>query len=232
MRAARRTVGDFLLIKMATKENKRNIPYKILARIVKIFHKKSEFVGLENLTDEPTLIITNHAQVHGPLTSELYFPLKKKIWCIGQMMHLKEIPAYAYQDFWSLKPKSVRWIYKICSYLIAPIAAFVFNHADTIGVYKDARLLSTFRETMKALEKGEYIIITPERTELFNEIVNDFQDKFVDVAKLYYKKCGKRVQFVPVYMTKEKTVVHEPIEFTGENDAETLKKIVDGIYKA
>ena len=118
-------------------KEKQSKLYNALKWGVGLFYKKRTFVGLENFPDEPCLVIGNHCQAHGPLTCELYFPKKKKIWCIGQMMKVKEVPAYAYQDFWSLKPKCVRWWFKLLSYLIAPLAAFIFNRADTIAVYKD-----------------------------------------------------------------------------------------------
>ena len=130
-------------------------------------------------------------------------------------MHIKEVPAYAYEDFWSYKPKYMRWFYKLLSYLIAPIASYIFNRADTIGVYRDARGLSTFKNTLKALKEGKHIIIMPETVEKRNEFVNQFEDKFVDVAALYYKKEKKALSFVPMYNAASiKTVVFgKPIQF-------------------
>ena len=69
---------------------KKPILYRIIRKIILAFYKKREFVGLENVPDEPVMFIGNHAQMNGPLTSELFFPLKKQIWCIGNMMHLKD----------------------------------------------------------------------------------------------------------------------------------------------
>ena len=60
--------------------------------------------------------------MNGPIICELYFPDKCRTWCAGQMMHLKEVPEYA------------------------------------------------------------------------------FQDKFIDCAKLYYKRTGKALRFVPMYI--------------------------------
>ena len=86
------------------KQNKKPLLYRFIKGIVKCFYKKREIVGLENLPNEPVIIVGNHAQMHGPLSSELYFE-NKDIWCAGQMMNLKEVPAYAFEDFWSQKPK-------------------------------------------------------------------------------------------------------------------------------
>ena len=174
--------------------------YRVIRWLVQFFYPKITVVGQENLPDAPVIAVGNHSQIHGPITAELYYPGKRRIWCAGQMMHMKEVPAYAYQDFWSGKPKWSRWFFRILSYLIAPIAACVFNNAFTIPVYRDTRLLNTFRQSVSALEDGSSLIIFPECAAKHNSIVNQFQDKFIDVAKLYYKRTGKAVSFVPMYL--------------------------------
>lgn len=208
------------------KNKEKPFLFSLIVFIIRIFYRKRKIIGTENIPQEASLVIGNHAQIHGPITSQLFFPGYKYIWCIGQMMHIKEVPAYAYQDFWSQKPKSVRWFFKLCSYIIAPISAYIFTRADAIAVYKDARLMSTFRETVKKLQNGAHIIIFPEHDKAYNDIVNDFQDKFVDVARLYYKKTGKALSFVPMYNApKLKTVVFgKPIVFDPELDMDTQRE--------
>lgn len=191
--------------------------YKVLRFFVRIFYKKREFFGLENISSEASIYISNHAQIHGPLSCEIFFPTKKYVWCIGQMMKMKEVPSYAYKDFWSNKPKSTRWFFKFLAYLIAPLSSYIFTRADTIGVYKDARIIKTYRETIERLEEGANIVIFPEKIGGYNHIVNEFQDKFVDVARLYYKKTGKLLRFVPMYNAAKlkkivlgKAIVYDP----------------------
>ena len=185
-------------------------------------------MGVENIPSEPSLIIGNHAQIHGPLACELFFPTKKYIWCIGEMMHMKEVPDYAYKDFWSLKPKWIRWFFKIISYVIAPIASWALSRADTIAVYKDARIAHTFKETVDKLNEGASVVIFPECPTKFNEIVNEFQDKFIDVGRLYYKKYNKEISFVPMYnAAKLKTIVFgKPIKFDSSKPIEEQRKFI------
>ena len=79
-------------------------------------------------------------------------------------MHLKDVPEYAFRDFWSQKPKWTHPGYKLLSHIIAPIAVCVFNNARTIGVYHDTRILSTFKNTVKKLQEGKSVVIFPEHT--------------------------------------------------------------------
>lgn len=207
---------------------KKPVLYKLMRSLIRVFYRKREFYGIENLPNEASLIISNHAQMNGPLTSEFFFPTRKYIWCIGQMMKVKEVPAYAYADFWSLKSKYNRWIYKIASYLIAPISSYLFKRADTIAVYKDARMLHTYRETMDRLEENANIIIFPECYTEYNHIVNEFQDKFVDTARLYYKKTGKVISFVPMYNAAKikKVVIGKPIKYDPNMSMDTQRKVI------
>ncbi len=220
---------------MNRKKTKKTSPaFRGLKGLVKFFYWKMECVGLENLPDESVIIVGNHTQMHGPLASELYFPGKRYIWCAGQMMHLKEVPGYAYQDFWSQKPKYSRWIYKILSYIIAPLSVFIFNNAHTIGVYRDARILTTFRRTISALQEGANVIIFPEHDVKYNHIIYDFQDKFIDVAKLYHKRTGKDLCFVPMYVAPYLKMMYlgKPIRFCAENPMEQERRRICEYLKA
>ncbi len=204
--------------------------YRFIRFWVWLFYPKIEVVGTENLPDEPCVVVANHCQMNGPIAGELYFPGKHYIWCAGEMMHLKEVPAYAFQDFWSRKPKYIRWFYRLLSYLIAPISVCVFGNAHTIGVYRDKRIISTFRDTLKRLKEGANVIIFPEHDAPHNHILQDFQDGFVDIGRSYYKQTGKCLQFVPMYLAPDlrKMVLGTPISFRPEaNGKEERKRICD-----
>jgi len=192
--------------------------YRLIFRLVRLCYGKMELVGIENLPATDTIIVGNHSQMNGPLVGELLMPKNCYIWCAGQMMHVKEVPHYAFTDFWSQKPTWTHSFYKIFSYLIAPFAGWLFNQARTIAVYRDTRIISTFRETVQALCDGKNILIFPEKDEKHNNILYAFQENFVDVARLYYKKTGKNLTFVPMYIAPrlKKTFFGKGIQFNGE----------------
>lgn len=196
--------------------------YRVIRWFVKLFYPKIRVEGTENLPDNPCLVVANHSQMNGPIACELYFPGKRYTWCAGQMMQLKEVPGYAFADFWSEKPRYIRWFYKILSYVIAPVSVCVFRNAHTIGVYRDARIISTFKNTVKRLSEGANVVIFPEHNVPYNHILCDFQDRFIDIAKLYYKKTGQELQFVPMYIAPDlKTMyIGNPVSFCSEQPME------------
>ncbi len=193
--------------------------YRVIRGLVQLFYPKITIEGLEQLPDEPCLLVANHCQMHGPIIAELYVPGKRSIWCAGQMMHLKDVPDYAYEDFWSHKPKAVQWFYRLLSYLIAPLSVCIFNHAHTIPVYRDSRILSTFRDSTNALCEGKHVVVFPECPQPYSNIVNQFQEGFVDIARLYYKRSGKKLLFVPMYNAPslKKVYLGQPLRFCPEN---------------
>ena len=204
-------------------EKKTSVLFCCIKWCVKTVYPKFQVEGIENLPDEPVIIVGNHCQMNGPIVGELYVPGEPYIWCAGEMMHLKDVPAYAFRDFWSQKPKWTHPGYKLLSYAIAPLSVCVFNNARTVGVYHDTRILSTFKNTVKLLQDGKSVVIFPEHDVKHNQIIYDFQDKFIDVAKLYYKKTGKELKFVPMYIAPnlKKLYLGKPVQFCAAEPMDT-----------
>ncbi len=202
---------------------KKGIIYKICAFFIKLSYKKNEYIGLENLPKEPSIIAGNHAQLHGPINAELYFPTKKLIWCDGPMMNRKEFPKYAYNNFFGGKPNVFQ---KILVRIITPIVSSVFKSADALAVYRDMRIMKTYKATTDALNEGVNVVILPECPDEYNEITNKFNEYFVDVARFYYKHNAKELEFVPMYYCKalKKTLFGTPIKFDASSPIETERK--------
>lgn len=193
--------------------------YKAIKFAIRHIYPKTEVVGLENIPEgEPVVFVGNHSQMNGPIVCELYLP-NRYTWCAGEMMKIKDVPSYAYKDFWSEKPKFLRPFYKVLSYMIAPLSQLVFTNADTVAVYHDARLLLTFRTTINLLCEGSSIVIFPEHNVPFNNILYEFQNRFVDVASMYHKKCGKELLFVPLYIAPKlkKMYIGKPIRYSSSS---------------
>ena len=213
--------------------NDKSISYRFLRKCLNIFYKKRTFIGMEELCDEPYIFVGNHAQMHGPIIAEIQFPFKKMTWCTGNILTKKEFIEHAKTDFWGQKPKWIRWFFYILAYIIAPIGSNVFNSADVIGVYKDTRLSNTFKETVRELHNGNNIIIFPECPTPYNNIVNEFQDKFIDVARLYYKRYGKCLSFVPMYnaVRLKKILFGKPIKFDPQIPIVEMRKMICNYLK-
>ena len=193
--------------------------YRVIRWLVWLFSPKFRLYGTEQLPKEPCVIVGNHCHMYGPIVGELYTPGKHYVWCIGEMMQKSEVAAYAYQDFWSAKPKWSRWFYRLLSHVITPLSVLIFTNAHTVPVYHDARLTRTYRESMERLEEGNHIVIFPERAVRHNNIVYDFQDNFIALARFYYKKTGIALKFVPCYVAPKRKSVYYGAPLTYRPEA-------------
>ena len=201
-------------------KKKKSVLFVIIRAAVKLFYPKIEVMGRERIPECDAVLVGNHCLMNGPISAELYLPDNCYSWCAGQMMNLSEVPKYAFNDFWSEKPKILQPFYKLLSYIIAPVSVAIFNSARTVGVYHDMRILSTFKTSVCMLRESKNMVIFPEKDEPDNNIVYKFQNRFVDLAKLYYKTSGKALTFVPIYISPKlkKIYVGDGIVFDPEND--------------
>ena len=197
------------------KEKITKAVFRIIRFFIWLFYPEIRFEGTENLPDGPYIAVGNHAKMNGPISCELYFPGDHYTWTAGEMMHLKEVPDYSYKDFWGEKPAYIKWFFRLLSYFIAPLSVCIFNNAKCIGVYHDTRLITTFRNTVSKLEQGAKIVIFPEHNIPYNNLVWEFQDRFIDVAKMYYRRTGREIDFVPMYVAPRLRTVYfgKPVRY-------------------
>lgn len=204
--------------------------YRLIQGTVRLLYRKYTVTEENPSETGGNIYISNHAQIHGPIGHQLYFPRAKKIWVIGEMCNRQEACDYSIKDFWPHKSRTTKWIYILFSKLVISwLAPYLFTHADTIPVYKDIRLRQTMNLTIDALERGEDVVIFPEHQVVYNRYINDFQEHFVDVAKRYTRRVGKNLQFYPVYTcpSLKKILIGRPISYdaTHQPDEERIRII-------
>lgn len=208
----------------------KRLVYRFVRFWVKLLYPRIKVVGEENLPEGPAVVVGNHAKMNAPISCQLYFPGSFCIWTAGEMMQLREVPEYAFNDFWSEKPGYIRWFYKGLSYVIAPLSVCIFNSADCIGVYHDGRIMSTFRKSIEKLHEGFRIIILPEHDVPYSNVVWEFSERFVDIARMYYRKYGEEISFVPMYAAPRLKSLHlgKAIKYDAKAAAEQERKRIAG----
>ena len=75
-------------------------------------------------------------------------------------------------------------------------------------------------EAVSYLAEGWNILIFPESHETHNNIVYKLQNRFVDLAKMYHNSTGKKIKFVPLYISPKLGAMYfgKPTEYCPEND--------------
>lgn len=188
---------------------------RMIRRVTSWVYPKMELVGTEHIPQEPCIFVGNHSQIHGPVITEVRLPFDHYTWCASQMMDKKEVCQYAYHDFWQDKPRCTQWFYWLLSRLIKHPAVYLMSNARTIPVYRDSRGIATFRRSMEKLQEGYSMVIFPECRIRYNNILCEFQDSFIDLARMYHKRTGEQLCFVPMYLAPKlrKIFFGEPIRY-------------------
>jgi len=197
------------------KKQKKGFIFRVVRKYFDITFPKMKMVGLENIPEEPCMIVGNHSQLNGPLTGELRLPFARTMWYSGDLTDKNLYPEYAMNDFWRYKSKRSKWFYKIMAQVTKPIFPYLLKYVDGIPVYKDNKIILTFKKSVETLNSGKHLVVFPECHTPYNHIVNEFQSGFVDLAKLYYKKTGKCLSFVPMYICRKlkSTFFGKPVVF-------------------
>ena len=176
-------------------------------------------LGKENVRlDEDTscVFICNHGELYGPIVTELYVPYPFRPWATYEITDSQMVADYLYET----KFRFQKWIpaplrKPLCDKIIGPVLAWIMREADTIPVYHgDAhQLMNTFRETVKAMEAGDNILLFPENSatsetgKFVREGVSEFFTGFTMIGQLYHRKTGKCCQFIPVYANQKSRTV-------------------------
>lgn len=220
---------------MGSSMSKKHPVIKILRSLVRLFTPRITTSWEVPYDGEPAVFVANHDRARGPLAMCAHFSLCTELrpWIIARMMNIREVPEYVRQDFWW---KQGRWYTKLLDhtlpYPIALILPPVFHGVEGIPVYHDSRVVSTFKESIRTLNSGKNVALFPERAEGFGDYSDNLNSGFLLIAKSYYKKTGKALNFYPVYVDWDAHTISvaRPIQYnpSAEHSSQS-KTIIDQI---
>ena len=206
---------------------RKSLYYKIVSAILHLVVPRADTVYEVPTGDEPVVFVSNHASINGPLMMTFYFNRKCRIWAISEALDKTRTKSYAFHDVLVGESRRHFWFWKfmagIVKVMLPPILIY-----NTITVYRDKRILETFRNSTEALKQGYDIVVFGESTERYSEYVNEIQPGFVGLGRMYFRQTGKRLKFYPVYLNKENMLISvgSPIEYNPDMDPEEFKRTV------
>ncbi|MDD3409638.1 MAG: hypothetical protein PHY12_02395 [Eubacteriales bacterium] len=188
----------------------------------------------EPFTGEPSVFICNHAGALGPIDICAQFPLADHChpWMNAQMLSAREVPAYVRQDYWWKPGCKMEWLYTATlPYLAAAVLPPILRTTPTVPVYHDARLIRTFRESIRLLQSGEHLVIFPEQPSGYQSHHMWLNDGFLRIAPMYHKLTGQALAFWPVKIDyrRHEFRVASPVRF---DPARPLKEQTDELLAA
>ena len=215
--------------------NKYPLLARITLRVLRKKNRKREISG--KIPDEPCVFLCRHRDTNGIIWAftDINKPLRP--WVLNCFCSYKDACLQLKNYTFSQRLKKG----KLFCFVFAPVCARIIvsyvHSVQGIPVFRGenaGRSMSTIKQTVKALENGDSIVIFIDKeydnTKDQNE--GEIYRGFCTVDKLYYKRNGKHIPFVPVYANKDGSKIHETVYFETEKSEEFYQKIIYGIYNS
>ena len=187
---------------------------RFLASLIRPFfrYKLEHEERIESDVRNPILFLGNHLEVLGPILCLLWFPVPVRFWSISAMMDdRKKVTEYVYTNTFSKVSWLPRFVQKLTAVFIGWLSVTVMNQLECIPVYRDSpmKLRETIRCSIEALESGDNLMIFPESSHEKYALqgIGKLSPGFVMLAAAYWRKCGKKLRMMPVYVSKEKKII-------------------------
>lgn len=213
--------------------------YNFLRPIFNTFLKVRHVDWAEPIPEEPVIFLANHLGAVGPMYMSVTFPMRENvaIWCNEGMMEEKMIVDYVRHDWW-WKPESklAPFYSATIPYIAKAIVPKVLRSAPTIPVFRDARIMSTMRASLKALRAGKHLVIFPELPNGHATHAEHLQMGWLNLTTMYKRATGKDLKMIPIYIDEDarlfrvkKGIIAAPDIPLSEQEAQIEHYIAAGI---
>jgi len=188
--------------------------YKVIRRLFFNAHLR----GSRNLrSDEPVIMVANHVGSFGPVSVITSLPLRMFPWVAHEVTDLRTVSQRIQAEFLErelhLRPPLSPWLARV----IGRICVALMKDIGAIPVYQQSRRIqATVQTSVDLLEKGGNILVFAEdSTRKLNDVLCEFCTGFIHLARAYYEKTRKAVQFLPVAVNRRARgiLVGRPIRF-------------------
>ena len=224
---------------MAKKEKKqptqkRKWWFRLMKKLMLGRYKEPEFIYLGEQFGSGGIILSNHEGTDAPMSLEIYCDKPIRMWGAGEM-NSGLIKMYKYQTrvYYHEKKHWNLHLARLFCLIASPLTNLFYKGLNLISTWKDGRFLTTLRESVAALQKGENIVIFPEVSDKgYLAELEGFHAGFVALCEV----CKKKGMDVPVYVTYfrksdlkyivDKPVLYSELTANGETKEEVLEKLL------
>ncbi|MBQ3706222.1 MAG: hypothetical protein II888_07180 [Clostridia bacterium] len=218
-------MGPLTRRKTRQREGFRRRGMRWLYRVLRpFFHCRVKYPpGLEDSQD-PVVFIANHYNVFGPLSFCISVSLEYQIWINSELVDERTASEGIHAGIRQILPfLSDAKITRICEKIVS-LVLYALRNIGMIPVDRQdaSKLLSTMRNSIAALQEGKNLLIFPETgiPEYSLTSVTPFFSGFATLGRLYHRKTGKCLRFVPCYIDEQHYQIRmgEPVIWNPEED--------------
>ena len=204
-------------------------PFARVGRFFMNIFMRPRYTSAVSLPETGVMYVCRHLNMHGPITvtRKLGFDTHLMVYNVffsfgSAYKHYSRI-TYAKNGKSTLKSK-------IKAFFVSLFVPRTMKSTKAIPVYrKDTRAITTLKNTVRYLEQDESVCVFPDiEYKAGEEESSDIYKGFLIIEKMYFKRTGKHVKFVPIVIDEENACIVErrPIVFSGEMPFDEEMQIV------
>lgn len=187
----------------------------------------------------PCVFVANYYGAIGPLEMCVKFPLRDQChpWINEEMLEARKAPSYIRKDYW-WKPGTVfEPLLKVTvPYIAAAVLPPVLRNVKSIPVYHDQRIILTLRQSIRALQKDESLIVFPEQPSRWLPQQELLNTSWLRLGEMWYRTCGRALKLYPVHIDRKRhvfkvaaPVMYDPSRRFTEQEEELAARLAKGL---
>ncbi len=208
--------------------------FRALKMLMKGRYKRPTFIYLGEEFENGSIILSNHEGTDAPMALEMYCDKPLAMWGAGEMSSgLVELYKYQTKVYYHEKKHWNLHLARLFCLIASPLTNLFYQGLNLIPTWHDGRFMTTLRESVAALKKGENIVIYPEdSTNGYLEQLEGFHQGFVALAEVCKKKGMDVKIYVSYYRKKDRTyIIDRPVSYSeltknGESKEEVCQKLL------
>ncbi len=222
-------------MKNERKKRPKNKKYPFLIRFVAKLKRKQtprEVVG--EIVDSPAVYLCRHLDREGIATAISFVPTVLRPWVLDKFTSYETIKDLYLTYTFPVRMGKGKAFTAIVGRLAARGTHYAVKKLNGIPVYRgeqSAKVVTTIKTSVRALEDGDSLVVFPD-VDYADKGAGDEQiyKGFGVVDKMYRRKTGKSLAFVPVYIDEKSVVLHKPVYFDG-SDEKFYADVAHGMYR-
>ena len=206
--------------------------FRFLKFLMKCKYKEPTYVFLGETVENGAVILSNHEGTDAPMSLEIYLNRPLRMWGASEMNSgLSELYKYQTRIYYHEKKHWNLHLARLFCLLASPLTYMFYSGLELISTYHDARFVKTIRESMRALEDGDNVVIFPEVSDKgYLAELEAFHGGFATFAEMSLHK-GQDVKVFVSYFRKRDLlyIVDAPVMYSElhekfEGDKEKISR--------
>lgn len=203
--------------------------------VVRPFRGRKKTVG--QAPPGPCVYLLRHRYADGVIDAFTSLPVVMRPLMLSVFDSYHEAKKQLHDYTFSVKMKKGRAFCAIASPIAAWVLTTLAHSVRGIPVYRGENAMKavrTIRESVHALEHGDNLLIFPDvaYTDIEEKTEGEIYKGFLAIDKLFFRRNGAHISFVPVYMDKKTAVIHPPVSCVSGKEDEAYRAIIHGIFNA